>query len=845
MQGAVMGEFGRRDSKTATAQISHEAIIEPKEDEAKKHTIDPIIQDRRLPDIVPKWILRSHGDVICQALPSIRLTNGPTGTSEVVLDYGRAEGGNPIFEVLEAISESETLEFQVIYSETIREIDSESGDGPFFLFSNAMDSYRAVTHSIITSPNPQTVRARHSQRSQRYQKLRLLTPTSSIHFQAIGFNRIRPEVPAKAIFSCSDPLINRIWQQGARTVDMCTVQKGETQPAWDVTDEGTRVYGQHWAPCRKGTRWRDKTVKFEVKVEKGGASWGVHMVANGLVFCLDVKTRRLEAFEGLASEKSVFPTIEKGNWELGDEVILEGWVAVETRTAGNTVSVELNGRLVAEIEGLDIHPLLGGSANNSGSIAFGGPNGWISTYRNLVVTDGTHNELYRSTMRSPDQQRIFDDFAVGTNPLACTMDGAKRDRATFGGDLHIMGRSIAYSTQIFEAVRGSIELLASHQTKEGYLGNLCPIQAPVHDDEGEEPPTYAFYSLTYALLLVVAIKDYWMHTGDHQLVRDLWPKLTKLKAFAESFMDERGLIAAPPPLSLTFFPLIGPVFGVSTQINLAFVDAMRSMARMAGDEAESRILENIASGVEESIRTHLWDEAPGILRLGDQSPSAGLAQDVLGYGISLGVSPNHGQDLMNLTQPANKLPAAFQGLGRFDELKLCSPYSTSFAIEACFVRNEADAALDIIRRIWGVMADEKNPDHSGCHWEAMTLDGKPYHDTTSLVHGWSTGPVYLLPMYSAGLRPVEAGWRKWEARPIHSSVSQVKASVPLSSGEIQIDWNFDDQHGLGTVSCVGTRETIGSIYPPVGWLIEDSGRFSSQVVVVGETWITRRLRRCT
>lgn len=841
-----MGEFSRRDSKAAMARVSHAAIIEPNDDgQAKKHTIDSISQHHPLPDIVPKRVLKSHGDVECQALPGIRLTNGPTGTSEVVLDYGRAEGGNPIFEVLNASSESDTLDFQVVYSETIREIDSESGDGPFFLFSNAMDSYRAVTHSIAPSSVPQTVRARYPQRSQRYQKLRLLTSNASIHFGAIGFTRIRPEVPPKATFSCSDPLLNKIWQQGARTVDLCTVQKGETEPAWDVADEGTMVYGQHWAPCRRGTRWRDKIVEFEVKVDKRGASWGVHMVANGLVFCLDVKARKLEAFEGLASERSVFPTIERGKWDLGNEVDLEGWVAVETRTMGNTVSVALNGRLVAEIEGLDLHPLLGGSANNSGSIAFGGPNGWISTYRNLVVTDGTHNELYRNTMRTPDQQSIFDDFAVGTNSLACTMDGAKRDRATFGGDLHIMGRSIAYSTQAFEAVRGSIELLASHQTKEGYLGNLCPIQAPVHDDEGEEPPTYAFYSLTYALLLVVAIKDYWMHTGDHQLVRDLWPKLTKLKAFAESFMDERGLIAAPPPLSLTFFPLIGPVFGVSTQINLAFVDALRSMARMAGDEAESRILGKIASGVEESIRAHLWDEASGILRLGDQSPSDGLAQDVNGYGISLGVSPKHGQDLSNLTQPGSELSAAFQGLGRFDELKLCSPYSSSFAIEACFVRDEADAGLDMIRRIWGLMANENNPDHSGCHWEALTLDGKPYHDTTSLVHGWSTSPIYLLPMYFAGLRPVEAGWRKWEARPISTSLSEVKASVPIASGEIKIDWSFDDQHEFGTVSCSGTRETYGSIYPPAGWLIEDSGQFSSQGVAVEDTWITRRLRRCT
>lgn len=55
---------------------------------------------------------------------------------------------------------------------------------------------------------------------------------------------------------------------------MCTVDAGETAEAWDVTEIGTRIQGQHWAPCRFGTRWEDKVVEFDVKIESGGASWG-------------------------------------------------------------------------------------------------------------------------------------------------------------------------------------------------------------------------------------------------------------------------------------------------------------------------------------------------------------------------------------------------------------------------------------------------------------------------------------------------------------------------------------------------------------------------------------------
>jgi hypothetical protein len=115
-----------------------------------------------------------------------------------------------------------------------------------------------------------------------------------------------------------------------------------------------------------------------------------------------------------------------------------------------------------------------------------------------------------------------------------------------------MGRSLAYSTGDLDAWKGSIQLLTSHQEMNGYLGNLCTIQSPEHEGI-EEPPSYAFYSLTYALLLVVSTKDYWMHSGDDDLVQSCWPKLAKLVEFTESHVNQDGLIEAPPHLSSKYY----------------------------------------------------------------------------------------------------------------------------------------------------------------------------------------------------------------------------------------------------------------------------------------------------
>ncbi len=119
-------------------------------------------------------------------------------------------------------------------------------------------------------------------------------------------------------------------------MDMCTVEAGETAEAWEVTEAGTRILGQHWAPCRHGTRWGDKAVQFEVKIEQGGSSWGIDMVANGLIFCLDIARRSLGAFEGLSDTNGVFPSIPRGTWTLEPEIELDNWIVVKTTAKGPT-----------------------------------------------------------------------------------------------------------------------------------------------------------------------------------------------------------------------------------------------------------------------------------------------------------------------------------------------------------------------------------------------------------------------------------------------------------------------------------------------------------------------------
>ncbi|KFY47537.1 hypothetical protein V496_10599 [Pseudogymnoascus sp. VKM F-4515 (FW-2607)] len=754
----------------------------------------------------------------------ISISNVGGSCGEIVLDYGRCEGGVPVFEISMATSENETLKFDVIYSETREGIDNEQGDGPFFLFSNAMNTYRRESYIFKASDAPTKLEARYTQQSQRYQKVILQTPNSSITFSVIGFRDLRQKTPAiSSSFRCSDETLNNIYNNGSRTVEMCTMAAGETLPSWEVTESGTRVFGQHWAPCRQGTRWTDITVKFDVLIEQSGASWGIHMVANGLIFCLDLEKRLIVAFEGLSHIKSVFSSTPRGSWSLGDKN-LGNWIAVKVSTIGATVVLEIDGNLVAALDDLDIRPILGGSPNNSGSIAFGGPSSYIAVYRNLVVAAKDDKILYENDFLPENKQRTMIDFAVGTNQVACTLDGAKRDRAVFGGDLYVMGRSLYYSTGRFEAIRGSIELLTSHQTSDGYLGNLSPAQAPLHD-ENAEPPTDKFYSLSYSLLLITAIKDYWLHTGDENIVHEVWHKLEKLLQFTETFLDHRGLVVAPPPLSMDWFPMGGPIFGASAKINLAYYEALTSMARMSGVFHMADCYTSRLEPLKLSIEEHLWSEKGQVMKMSCTSNPLGICQDVNAYAVSTGIAPPKSDRLIT-DYTAN--PTAYQDIEGWDRTKIISPYATGFAAEAHFIDNDPEAAVRLIKHAWGMMANPSNVNYSGAHWEAMKSDGTPFGHDTSLAHGWSSWPTFLLPQYLSGLMPLEPGWKRWCVKPLLVGLSEVDVTLKTVAGIIQMSLRIQDGQSKGQIRVTIPKGTHCEVTPPHGWRLDSTEKNTSK-----------------
>ena len=140
--------------------------------------------------------------------------------------------------------------------------------------------------------------------------------------------------------------------------------------------------------------------------------------------------------------------------------------------------------------------------------------------------------LYQSTLTDPS---ILDQFAAGTNFLPSIMDGGKRDRNDFTGDIGISGLTLLYSTFAREYLAGSIELFSSFQASDGGIADFAPTTIPSRCDPLRP---YQPHLLGHTGL-PTSTRDldyhYYLYTGDKRLCerRGRRPKVIALYAILQ------------------------------------------------------------------------------------------------------------------------------------------------------------------------------------------------------------------------------------------------------------------------------------------------------------------------
>ncbi|SFE08406.1 alpha-L-rhamnosidase [Actinacidiphila alni] len=323
------------------------------------------------------------------------------------------------------------------------------------------------------------------------------------------------------------------------------------------------------------------------------------------------------------------------------------------------------------------------------------------------------------------------------------VDGAKRDRTVWPGDLGISVLTDYVSLGDLVTVRNSLQTLYNHQAGNGAL----PYAGPAVNFIGN--------SDAYHLWTLIGTASYVQLSGDTAWARTAYDGFKKAVAYIVGKID-----AADGLLSVTGSAdwARGDSDGKNLEANAIMYRALVTAAGLAGtldDDASADDWTARAAKLKSAIESGgYWDEAMGLYR---DKPSGGGASLYPQDGNALAV-------WFGLTDSADRAAAISRALawrwtavGALTPEKTASsvhPFPGGMEVHAHFAAGQDATALELIRREWGYMLNAPTGTAS-TFWEGYRTDGTSDYSGSymSAAHGWSTGPTSALTYRFLGIAP--------------------------------------------------------------------------------------------
>ncbi|MEV6636485.1 alpha-L-rhamnosidase C-terminal domain-containing protein [Actinoplanes sp. NPDC051470] len=730
------------------------------------------------------------------------------GGASIILDYGHEVGGFPTFDV-SAVSGSPTL--QAGYSETRTQIGPRGDGVPPWASGdpNRYNIYQVSRPGRITNPEIQG--------GQRYQQISLTTPGSiSFRSVAIRYTAFRPRLDRNSgYFISSSDELNRYWHNGVYTTEVNQLPVGTTGPRWNTDDRSLDVPGSTEGAglLTAGTAWTDYTVTFQTKITADQAGWMLRGqdAQHGYLLILDAADDTVpgggpNVLQQISQSGGTYKTI--ANVPLPAPVLPGTWHTVKEVVSGTTVTTYLDGRRIASFDSAAFAP--GTAAYATGSFGFRQFTGEQASFRRLSITspDGL---LYQNSLSN---SAAIADFTIpGRNAVPLILDGAKRDRAVWSGDLAVEGPTVFYSSNATEYVRGSLELLGSWAGSDGYVSGSMPPQTPINT--GPPGNTRNGYSASYSMYFVRVLAEYYQHTADREFVLRQWPLVAKELAWSAAQVGANGLFVTTSGNGADWDYYDGPKTGEVTAYNALYYRTLLDgvhLANAAGHPDVANQYAARAAALRTAINARLFNAETGIYELSDTVRGV-VAQDANVLAIEFGVAPADkvpgilAKIKNELWTPAGPLPFSS---GYQDTI---SPFISGFELNARFRAGDTTNALRLLTNTWSPMIAPGDL-YTGTFWENESINGTQASNQTSMAHGWSAMPTSALSKYVLGIQPVEPGYRTWLVRPQPGDLAWTKGQAPTPHGPLAVAWSHNSASGQFTMRVQAPSGTSGTVAVP-------------------------------
>jgi alpha-L-rhamnosidase len=493
------------------------------------------------------------------------LTTVSGGTpASVVLDYGQDTSGVP---VLNVSSQSGSPTVHEAFSEALTYLGTDGDTGGRANDVTVNQTGRVSTGSI--------------QGGQRFERITLSTP-GSITLSSVGIDFTPYRATSDAYqghFLSSDDQLNHIWYDGAYSTQLCQLPANSLPVPWSVSNGSLDANGGDHAVLTSGAGWNNYTMSVETSIVSQQSGWLIGTNADasvGFLFILDSQDDasgpRNTLQELYSAGSGQYSSV--GSVALPNPLATGTWHQVRTVVSDNAITISLDGSQIATVNPSQ----LGHSAR--GTVGLREYGGERARFRNLSVTSSDGSSLYRNPLSDASALSAFSGPAVDPqDPLPVLVDGAKRDRWVWSGDLGVEGRNIYYSTNTTEYVRESMRLLDSYQNGNGASTTTVTPTTRL----GTFPQGGWTYSAQYSMDEVLNLEQYYQYTGDLDFIRNQWPMITRELAYNATLVDSRGLLVTDSGNGMDWDSDDPAHTGAVTSYNATYYGILMGAAGVAAD----------------------------------------------------------------------------------------------------------------------------------------------------------------------------------------------------------------------------------------------------------------------
>jgi hypothetical protein len=359
-------------------------------------------------------------------------------------------------------------------------------------------------------------------------------------------------------------------------------------------------------------------------------------------------------------------------------------------------------------------------------------------------------------------------------------DGIKRDRWIWSGDAiqsYLMNYYLRFDN---DCVRRTIRQLRGKDPVTAHINTIMD---------------YTFYWFK-------SIHDYYCYTGDHDFLREMYPRMVSLMDYCLSRTNADGMMEGQSDdwifVDWVDFPMHKR--GVLCFEQILFCKSLETMEQCATVLGQHPVphppqgsipteiyrrdahhYATLATSLRQKIQEVFWDpERHAYLHAMEEGEMNRMVTKF----------PNMMAIIYDFATDDQRQEILHHVMFNPMVESITTPYMRFYELEALCMMGHQEAVLSEIKAYWGGMLQEGAttfwekyvPTASGR--EHLEMYGRPYGK--SLCHAWGASPIYLFGRYFLGVSPVQPGYEAYEVRPHLGGLEWMEGDVPTPWGMIHV-----------------------------------------------------------